>query len=249
MGTDDIKQAARPGRVTIRMVAAVSKVLHNAYGVSDRLRQNVMVSIERLGYRPSVAARGVRGQTYTIGILLVEIANPFLPMVIDGVNAVLGPSNYQALFGNGKPLMSLDASLIESMIDYRTDGLILIAPRMSGEHLAKFAVQIPIAVIGQHEPTTSNFDTVNVDDFDAAKLAVRTYVARGITDIAMVNLGRNQMDPENVTAVRERGYLAAMHEAGLSDKVRIMRSPLSMAGRDEFIAALLAPANRPHALF
>ena len=51
-------------------VAAVSKVLRNAYGVSDALRQNVMTSIVRLGYRPSVSARGMRGQTYTIGVLL-----------------------------------------------------------------------------------------------------------------------------------------------------------------------------------
>ena len=50
-------------RVTIRTVAedagvsvaAVSKVLRNAYGVSDALRQNVLDSIERLGYRPSNA--------------------------------------------------------------------------------------------------------------------------------------------------------------------------------------------------
>ena len=67
---------AGKGRITIRTVAAdagvsvaaVSKVLRNAYGVSDALRLKVETSIGKLGYRPSVAARGMRGQTYTIGV-------------------------------------------------------------------------------------------------------------------------------------------------------------------------------------
>jgi LacI family transcriptional regulator len=58
-------------RVTIRTVAedagvstaAVSKVLRDAYGVSDALRTRVQASMEKLGYRPHAAARGMRGQT------------------------------------------------------------------------------------------------------------------------------------------------------------------------------------------
>ena len=59
----------------------MSKVLRNAYGVSEALRGKVTQSIERLGYRPNVAARGMRGQTFTIGVLLVELRNPFLPQM------------------------------------------------------------------------------------------------------------------------------------------------------------------------
>ena len=49
-------------------VAAVSKVSRNAYGVSDAMRSAVSESIDRLSYRPSVAARGMRGQTCTLGL-------------------------------------------------------------------------------------------------------------------------------------------------------------------------------------
>ena len=58
----------RRARVTIRDVAedagvstsAVSKVLRDAYGVSDALRVKVESSMRRLGYRPLAAARGMR---------------------------------------------------------------------------------------------------------------------------------------------------------------------------------------------
>ena len=82
-------------------VAAVSKVLRNAYGVSAALRAKVQASIKRLGYRPNVSARGMRGQTFKVGVILLEIANPFLSQIMDGVNDVLSASNYQALMGMG----------------------------------------------------------------------------------------------------------------------------------------------------
>ena len=257
MGMEDSKQAPRPGRVTIRTVAAdagvsvaaVSKVLRNAYGVSDSLRQNVTASIERLGYRPNIAARGMRGQTYTIGILLVEIANPFLPEVIDGVNDVLDPSNYQAMFGIGKARMPLEATLIESMIDYRMDGLILIAPQMEGETLARFAAQIPIVAIGHHEPTAAAFDTVNADDQLGAKIATAALVQRGYRDIAMTSLAGSEGQGSNVAWQREAGYLAAMAEAGLQDAARIIHIPLELLEDSAFIHDLFAAATRPRALF
>ncbi|MGO8112800.1 LacI family transcriptional regulator, partial [Rhizobium leguminosarum] len=64
---------------------------------SDALRARVTDSIATLAYRPSRAARGLRGRSFTIGVLLIEIRNPFLPEVIAGVNGVLAPSNYQAM--------------------------------------------------------------------------------------------------------------------------------------------------------
>ena len=41
-------------------VAAVSKVLRDAYGVSEQLRGKVRASIDRLGYRPHAAGRLTR---------------------------------------------------------------------------------------------------------------------------------------------------------------------------------------------
>src|SRR5687768_3408503 len=66
---------SKTARITIRTVAedagvspaAVSKVLRDAYGVSPGLRAKVQASIAKLGYRPHAAARGMRGQTYTLG--------------------------------------------------------------------------------------------------------------------------------------------------------------------------------------
>lgn len=87
----------KSGRVTIKTVAedagvstaAVSKVLRDAYGVSDALRAKVRASMDKLGYRPHTAARGMRGQTYTLGLLLPDMHNPFFGDIFAGINAAL----------------------------------------------------------------------------------------------------------------------------------------------------------------
>lgn len=246
---------AAPPKVTIRTVAedagvsvaAVSKVLRNAYGVSDALRRNVLTSIEKLGYRPSAAARGMRGRTFTVGILLVEIGNPFLPEVVEGINDVLGPSDFKSLMGMGRSKMPVETSLIERMIDFHMDGLVLVAPQISGKILARYARQIPIVVIGHHEATADAFDTVNNDDRLGGLLATRALIESGHRSIAMLT---QESSPDRTNAValqRELGYLKAMADAGLSQQV--LRAPSEAEALQSTLRSILQMPDRPTAIF
>lgn len=244
-------------RVTIRAVAeeagvsvaAVSKVLRNAYGVSEALRQKVQAAIDRLGYRPNVAARGMRGQTFTIGILMNELTNPFLADLVDGVSAVLSPAGYKNLIGVGRAMEPLETGLIDSMIDYRMDGLVMIAPRLGPDTLARYAPQIPFVIIGHHEPAAIGFDTVNSDDRRGAQMVVEALLARGHRDIGMISLDLQTPHRSNVSDVREDGYLAAMAAAGLADRARIDRMGLNPLPYDAELRAWLAAPDRPRAVF
>lgn len=244
------------GRVTIRTVAedagvsvaAVSKVLRDAYGVSEALRGNVQASINRLGYRPSTAARSMRGRTNTIGILLVEMANPFLPAVVGSINKVLGAAKYKSLMGVGEAQLKIETSLIDSMIDFRMDGLILIAPRISGKQLERFAAQIPMVVVGHHEASSQTFDTVNSNDIEGAKLAVKALIEAGHRDIHMISLPRHPHSEIDVYHQREIGYLAAMKKAGLEAHSKVLRSSEKSPAKENELREVLA-SRRATAFF
>jgi DNA-binding LacI/PurR family transcriptional regulator len=244
------------GRVTIRTVAedagvsvaAVSKVLRDAYGVSDALRARVRASMEALGYRPHAAARGMRGQTYTLGVLLPDLRNPFFADIMAGVNAALERTQYQALLGVGDSVPQQEVALVESMIDRQMDGLVLIGPRLSLEELEALAERIPIAVIARHIPQVTTFDTVNGDDELGARLAVKHLVDQGYRRISMFSLLLPDIAGV-VPAPREAGYRAAMAEAGLTRSINIV--PSEQTARHVQLAArhLLEPRGRPEALF
>jgi LacI family transcriptional regulator len=252
-----MNQSPSKPRATIKTVAmragvsvpAVSKVLRNAYGVSDALRQKVESAISDLGYRPNMAARAMRGSTSTIGVLLVEISNPFLQQIIDGMNEVLLAENYKAMFGVGQSKISMEVSLVESMISHQMDGLLLVAPQLHGDDLARYAKQIPMVVIGHHEPTAEEFDTVNSDDQDGAAVAVRALIENGFIDIAMLSLARDEQDIYNVDSQRELGYREAMSTAGLERYVRVLRVPWDVEQRLYAIEQHLSSTNRPRAVF
>src|SRR5688572_23182155 len=100
---------ATPRRVTIADVAsranvstaAVSKVLRNAYGASPAMQARVRQAMAELGYRPHAAARGMRGQTYTIGAMIPDVRNPFFPEIIEGIAEHLSDTEYRVLLGPG----------------------------------------------------------------------------------------------------------------------------------------------------
>ncbi|MBB4167629.1 LacI family DNA-binding transcriptional regulator [Rhizobium sp. BK538] len=242
-------------RITIRhvakdagvSVAAVSKVLRNAYGVSDILRHKVETSIEKLNYRPSVAARGMRGRTYTIGVLVIELSNTFLAGVIESANTALSESSYKSLIGLGRSASPIEASMIESMIDNRMDGVLIIAPRISGKVLERYARQIPIVVIAHHEPQAETYDTVNSDDRKGGCLAVEAALRQGYRDIAMVSYDLLDSPASVVAVQREMGYVEAMKQAGLQS--RIIRLPPVATDRKVAIDNFLSAQDRPRAVF
>lgn len=245
----------QPTKPTIRHVAldagvstaAVSKVLRNAYGVSDKLREKVLESIARLGYRPNIAARGMRGKTYTVGILLIEMTNPFLASVVEGIQSVLGEAGYKSMIGVGQAKTKIESSLIDTMSDFRMDGLILVAPRISGDLLEGFARQLPLVVIGHHEATAQAFDTVNSDDLKGGRIATEALIGRGHKRIHMISAGKKGSNESEVFKQREQGYFDAMTGADLAAQARVIRYPTE-SDRSAFSELLEAP-DRPTAYF
>ena len=249
---------AKSERVTIRTVAedsgvsvaAVSKVLRDAYGVSDALRAKVQASIAKLGYRPHAAARGMRGQTYTLGFLIPDLHNPFFADILAGVNTALERTQYQPLIGVSESEIPTEFALIESMIERQMDGRVLIGSRLAQHELIKVAARIPMVVIAHHRIGDANFDTVNNDDRLGATLVVQHLVAAGYKHITFLS---QEITTGNegtmVTSHREIGYRAAMQDAGLSRHVQVVYAGQTSREVQSAARHLLQSRTRPDAIF
>ena len=65
-------------------VGTVSKVLNDRGNVTEDLRFRVQAVIEKLNYRPSALARGMKiHKTHTIGLIIPKIINTFYVMVFE----------------------------------------------------------------------------------------------------------------------------------------------------------------------
>ena len=237
-----IKDVAEDAGVS---VAAVSKVLRDAYGVSPSLRARVQASMQKLAYRPLASARGMRGQTFTIGLILPDLRNPFFADIFAGVNAALDRTPYQPLLAISQATL-VEETLIESMIDRQVDGLILLGTTEVPERLAEVAERKPIVTIARYATPEEPFDTVNGDDQLGAALVVRHLVANGFRRIAMVGLAGSS---PTVADEREVGYRRAMEDAGLAQHINVLRIGQTMREVQVAGTRLLQGRDRPDAIF
>lgn len=245
-------------RVTIVDVArhaqvsttAVSKVLRNAYGASPEMRAKVRRAIDELGYRPHAGARGLRGQTYTIGVMLPDIRNPFFPEILDGITGRLADTDYQVFLGPGCNGEKEEARVTEAMIDRGMDGLILIAPISPRAHLERIASAVPTVVVGRHGHSPV-YDAVTDDDVAGAFLVVRHLADLGHRRIAHIE--HHETDPTRIAempnAQRADGYRQAMRSLGLADEIDIVSTSYTQQGGYEGAKELLTRPRRPTAVF
>jgi LacI family transcriptional regulator, galactose operon repressor len=170
-----IQDVARQAGVS---VSAVSKVLRDAYGVSPQMRAKVTAAIERLEYRPHAGARAMRGSSYTIGVMLVELSSPFQPELVEGITRELEPSPFQEILIAGGISPDRQQRSIEALIDRQVDGLILISPFMSTSWLEQLGASVPTVVLARHGGAVSH-DTIVSDNFEGARLMVDHLVGHG----------------------------------------------------------------------
>jgi LacI family transcriptional regulator len=253
-----VDRTAPPRRLTIVDVAqhaqvsttAVSKVLRNAYGVSPAMQAKVRQAIDELGYRPRAAARGMRGQTYTIGVMVPSIRNPFFPEIIDGLTGQLHGTDYQVLLGPGNSEHQVQARVTEAMTDRGMDGIVLIAPTSAQSDLDRTANSVPTVVIGRHGRSAA-YDTVVADDITGAALIVDHLADLGHRRIAHIehletDRARKVTMPN---AVRAAGYRQAMHARGMADEIDVVSTTYTQEGGYLGARQLLARPHRPTAIF
>jgi LacI family transcriptional regulator len=241
---EDVARAAGVSR------AAVSKVMRNAYGVSDHMRTKVESTIEELGYRPRVSARAMRGSTYTIGVSIPSVLNYFFPQIISGANAALGATAYQLIVAPAIPGHEYDEQPMEALLDRQVDGLLAIAPRVHPERLEELAARVPLVMLGRHD-ASKRYDTIVGDDVVGAELAVRHLADLGHRDIAHLTLSEAEdLGLDGAPhMLRRAAYGTTMTALGLGEHAQVVDVESTELSAHDRALELLQGADRPTAIF
>lgn len=240
----DVAEAAGVSR------AAVSKVLRNAYGLSDDMRTRVEAAMTALNYRPQTAARGLRGRTYTLGVVLPDMRNPFFPDILDGVISTLRTTSYEPLIGFRPLADATERHAIDTMLDHKIDGFLMVTPRIEESYLKTVTTSVPTVMIGRHD-RNCGYDTVNNDDRVGARLAVEHLISLGHRSIAYFALESASSTPNNSTSLRLMSYQETMRAHNLTDYISVFEGSHFLGERyDEDVARrILTSPRRPTAVF
>src|SRR5450755_910729 len=181
--------------------------------VSDATAQRVVQAAAELGYRPNAMARSLRTRrSHTIGVLIPDLNNPLFPPMVRGLEDRLAADGYVALLGNTDGRLDREQQVFEQMRARSVDGYALATASLSSPVLAEAARDGLTVVLMNRLAEDYDFPAVSVDNERGARLAVAHLAALGHTRIGYI------AGPQGLSTGlnRYRGFLAGMHEAGLT---------------------------------
>lgn len=239
---DDVARAAGVSR------AAVSKVLREAYGVSDDMRARVGRAIEDLGYRPRVAARAMRGRTSTIGIMVPISRTSFFDDVLDGASRQLDGSGYQLILAAADAAHRSGQRALEALADRQVDGVIALSPMVEPAWLEEYAKQTPLVELGRHDEAR-HYDTVVGDDTAGAEQVMGHLLQRGHTAILHVTHDDPVINAPTPPLLRRTAYEKAMKNAGLAHEIDVVPAMFDERIAAQEMQGALEAGSRPTAVF
>lgn len=202
-------------------IATVSRVLNGAETVDRALAERVRAAMQELRYQPSRAARTLAGRHSTIiGLLVIDMQNPFFMEVIRGVEELAQSKGFLVVLCNSAEDARRERQYVEILCAEPVAGAIVVPATDRSSPFRRFTERgIPMVSIDRRVPDSAA-DCVLIDNVAAAREAVIHLVAGGYRRIGLIT------GPESATTARERreGYRLALQAAGIVPDPRLERS-------------------------
>lgn len=192
-------------------VVTVSKVLRGRPDIGEETRNRVLKRMRELNYQPNMMARGlVSGRTYTVGLIVPDLVQPYFAELARAISAVLRKANRGLILASSEGDPVAEESEIRTLLLRGVD-VLLIASCQTGH--GRFDMEggkgVPYVLVDRSFPDLgANF--VGIDDFRAGELGTEHLIAVGRKRIAHI-AGRG-IHPSRE---RLRGYEAALQKHGL----------------------------------
>ena len=202
--------------------STVSRALEDHSRIGAATRKRIQDLAREMDYVPSTVAKSLAAnKTWTIGMVLATISDPFMGRVIEGVEQAAIEAGFNVFISTSQNDRQREIAAIKMLQKRRVDGIIVIASHLFDQYPRFYGrSKVPIVIINEQKPgETMHF--VTVDDVHAAQLAVEHLLALGHCRIGYVGVTNRPKSDQ----YRLKGYQDALEAAGIaSDPALIFTS-------------------------
>ncbi len=202
--------------------STVSRALDDHPRIGTTTKKRIQELAQEMGYIPSTVAKSLTAQkTWTIGMVLATISDPFMGRVVEGVEQAAIEVGFNVFISTSQNDWQREMAVIGMFQKRRVDGIIVIASHLFDLSPRFFErSRVPIVVINEQNPG-KNMHFVAVDDRQGAQLAVEHLLALGHRRIGYVGVTNRPRSNQ----YRLKGYQDALEAVGIaSDPALIFTS-------------------------
>lgn len=245
----------RSPAVSIRDVAeragvalgTVSNVLNRPHKVAEQTRQRVLDAIDELGFVRNDAARQLRaGLSRTLGLVMLDVGNPFFTEVSRGVEDRAAENGLSVLLGNSDENESREAGHLDLFEQQRVRGLLISPVGDVYERLGRLRRRGTPTVLVDRPAEDHPYSSVWVDDVAGGRMAVEHLLQSGRRRIAFVG------GPATLRQVADRRAGAEQAVAGSGATLEFIETDSLVVGDGNKVGVAITDrraADRPDAIF
>lgn len=238
-----VKDVAAAAGVSL---GTVSNVLNRPEIVADGTLQHVLQVIDDLGFVRNDAARQLRAGNRAVGMLVLDVGNPFFTDVARGVEDRLGEHRRPLILGNSGQDAAREATYLDLFEEQRVSGLLITPVGQVLPRLRRLRGRGTAVVLVDRKAGAREFSSVVVDDRRGGRIAAQHLADAGRRRIVFVG------GPKGLPQVKHRlqGAQQVLDESRA--ELRFVETPTmdAEAGRraaDELMA--LRRSGWPDAIF
>ena len=240
-----IKEIARKLKIS---PSTVSRALndHPSIGLVTTMRVKKMA--EELHYEPNQTAIFFKQRkTYTIGVILPDLSEPFFSSAISAIENIADQNNYTVILGQSLDNPERQLKIIQTFKKHRVDGILISLAKNTTDFSfmeVLESAEMPV-VFFDVVPDIEGVHKVQSDLVVGVNEAVDAFVTRGHQEIAMIN------GPENLFAstVRTQAFEDALKRNNIAFEDRyVVHTDLTEEGNKAALDQICAFPKRPSAI-
>ena len=167
--------------------STVSRVINDDPRISEKTKKKILLIVNKLRYTPNAIARGLKTKrTYTLGMLIPDITNPFFAEIARGVEDAANKNNFNVILCNTDDKLKKERTYLEILRGKRVDGLILGTAHVKDKSILELEMKkFPYILISRNiEGLDKN--CIIVDDVEGGMMATEYLIKLGHRRIAHI---------------------------------------------------------------
>ena len=218
-----MKDVAREAGVAL---GTVSKVV-NGLPVGSEYRERVEAAIEKLNYRVSSYARGLRSsRTYTVAVMVPNLISPFFAKLVNCINRELTAHKYRMLFYATDADPVQEQELVHLAEQQKVDGIICLSYNPD----LQVSENVPLVSIDRY--FGAKIPCVACDNYGGGRLAAEKLVENGCRNLAFMRIGSRLTNEPNK---RKDGFISACEAMDVPYTLKIVDDYTPYAAFEAFL--------------